>query len=52
MEGPARATLPCRCYRHVGETGDAIMKKIAAMFAVAMAFTTCMAVVTVVTAIA
>jgi len=21
MEGPARATLPCRCYRHVGENG-------------------------------
>jgi len=21
MEEPARATLPCRCYRHVGENG-------------------------------
>ena len=21
MEGPARATLPCPCYRHVGENG-------------------------------
>ena len=52
MEQPARATLACRCYRHIGESGGAIMKKIAAIFAAALAFTTCMAVVTVVAAIA
>jgi hypothetical protein len=49
MEAPTRATLACRA---AGESGDAIMKKIAAIFAGALTFTTCMAVVTVVTAIA
>ena len=49
---PTKASLACPCYwQNFGEKGDTIMKKIAAIFALAIAFTTGMAVVTVVAAI-
>jgi hypothetical protein len=50
--GPTRATLACRYCKGYRPKGGTIMKKIAAIFAIAFAFTTGMAAVTVVAALA
>jgi hypothetical protein len=51
--GPTKATVASWCYSQaIDEKWDTIMKKIAVIFALGFAFTTCMAVATVVASIA